>query len=46
MKLAILERDGKFSVVKDAGRSRPTDPAKSADASGKHIGEKPDRDAT
>jgi uncharacterized membrane protein YcaP (DUF421 family) len=45
VKLAILERDGKFSVVKETGRSQPTDPAKSADASGTHIGEKPDRDA-
>jgi uncharacterized membrane protein YcaP (DUF421 family) len=37
VKVATLERDGKFSVLKDAGRSHPTDPEK-CNAGGKHLG--------
>lgn len=38
VKVATLERDGKFSVLKEAGRSHPTDPAK-CDPGGQHLGE-------
>jgi len=37
VKVATLERDGQFSVLKDAGRAEPTDPAKSG-SGGKHLG--------
>jgi uncharacterized membrane protein YcaP (DUF421 family) len=39
VKVAILERDGKFSVLKETGRSHPTDPVKTGGDGGKHIGE-------
>ena len=37
VKLAVMESDGEFSVLKETGHAQPTDPAKSA-SRGKHIG--------